>query len=73
MRVWMLEQLRDGRVQAEQLQEIGSSKSLSSSRAWRRGKTQQGHGLAIERSRARMQMRVRGGVAVKVQQGQHEQ
>ena len=37
------------------------------------GKTNQVHGLTIERSRARMQMRVRGGVAVKVQQGQHEQ
>ena len=37
------------------------------------GKTKKGHGLAIERNRVRMQMRVRGGVAVKVQQGQHEQ
>lgn len=34
MRVWM----------REQLQEIGSSTSLSSSRAWRRGKTQQATG-----------------------------
>ena len=36
-------------------------------------KTKKGHGLSIECSHVRMQMRVRGGVAVKAQQGQHEQ